>query len=307
MSQIYDLIIIGSGPAGLTAAIYAQRAKLDMLVLEKSGMSGGQILLTYEVDNYPGFQGINGFDLGMKFKEHADYLGVKVEDADIKRILPGDGIWKVSTEDKIYETKAIIVATGASYMKLGVPGEEELLGMGVSYCATCDGAFFKNREVAVAGGGNVAVEDAIFLARYCKKVYLIHRRNELRADRTLQDALFELPNVELVWDSVVENINGTAQVENIITRNVKTDEKRTIPIQGIFVAIGIHPNTTLLEGVVELDAQGYANAGEDGTTGTPGIFVAGDIRGKALRQIVTAVSDGANAANSVQHYLIVHK
>jgi len=307
MSQIYDLIIIGSGPAGLTAAIYAQRAKLDMLVLEKSGMSGGQILLTYEVDNYPGFQGINGFDLGMKFKEHADYLGVKVEDADIKRILPGDGIWKVSTEDKIYETKAIIVATGASYMKLGVPGEEELLGMGVSYCATCDGAFFKNREVAVAGGGNVAVEDAIFLARYCKKVYLIHRRNELRADRTLQDALFELPNVELVWDSVVETINGTAQVENIITRNVKTDEKRTIPIQGIFVAIGIHPNTTLLEGVVELDAQGYANAGEDGTTGTPGIFVAGDIRGKALRQIVTAVSDGANAANSVQHYLIVHK
>ncbi len=306
-----DLIIIGSGPAGLSAAVYAKRAGLDVLVIEKDPVSGGQILITYEVDNYLGLPGINGFDMGMKFREHADKLGAEFAEGTvtaIETINPGSDskapTFKVITDNGEYETKTIILATGASHNKLGIKGEEEFTGKGVSYCATCDGAFFRNKVAVVNGGGDVAVEDAIFLARGCSKVYLVHRRNELRAAKILQDELLSLPNVEVVWDSIVEEVKGDAKVSSITVKNVKTDEKKEIETDALFVAIGIHPLTEAFTGLAEMDETGYIIAGEDGATSTPGIFVAGDSRKKRLRQIVTAVADGANAVTAVQDFLV---
>ena len=262
MSHIYDLIIIGSGPAGLAAAVYAQRAKLDTLVVEKAMVSGGQVLTTYEVDNYPGLPGIGGYDLGIKFREHADRLGARfVED------------------------------------------EEELAGAGVSYCATCDGAFFRNKVTAVIGGGDVAVEDAIFLARMCSKVYLIHRRNELRAAKSLQENLLSLDNVEVIWDTVADSINGDGMVKSLSLTNVKNGQKREVDVQGVFIAVGITPESRAFEGLVDMD-HGYIRAGEDTVTSAPGIFAAGDVRTKPLRQIITAAADGANAITSVERYLV---
>lgn len=305
--DIFDLVIIGSGPAGLSAAIYAERARLKTLVLEKTGMSGGQVLNTYEVDNYPGLQGINGFDMGMKFREHADYLGAKFTDADVLGIVEENGMKKVRTTAGDFLTKTVLIASGASYAKLGVPGENQYGGKGVSYCATCDGAFFRNKTTAVIGGGDVAVEDAIFLARSCEKVYLIHRRNELRAAKVLQEALFEQKNIEVIWDSVAEEIQGKDFVEHLAIKNVKTGEQKLLNVDGVFIAVGLNPNSDYLKDVVNMDDKGYVVAGEDGITNVPGIFVAGDVRTKALRQIVTAVSDGANAITSIQHYMISHK
>lgn len=304
MKSIYDLIIIGSGPAGLSAAIYAQRAKLNTLIIEKNGISGGQVLTTYEVDNYPALPGISGFELGTKMREHADKLEAVFADREVKEIIIEEKVKKVVTEEETYQTKAIILATGASHAKLQVPGEEELMGMGVSYCATCDGAFFKGKTVAVVGGGDVAVEDAIFLSRFCEKVYLIHRRDELRAAKILQENLFALPNIEIIWDSVVGAIEGKEQVEGIQIENKKTKEKSKIELQGVFVAVGIHPNNELLHQLVKVDEAGYALADESCETSVAGLFACGDIRSKSLRQIVTAVSDGANGITSVQKYLI---
>jgi thioredoxin reductase (NADPH) len=219
MGKRYELIIIGSGPAGLAAAIYAQRARLSTLVLEKEYISGGQVVNTYEVDNYPGLPGISGYELGMKFREHADGLGAEFVTAEVKEILDEGAVKKIVTDKKTYEADAVILAMGATHRELGVPGEKDLAGMGVSYCATCDGAFFKGRTVAVVGGGDVAVEDAIFLARGCEKVYLIHRRDELRAAKSLQEKLFACENIEIVWDSVVKEINGEDHVESIRLEN----------------------------------------------------------------------------------------
>ncbi|MBU9739041.1 thioredoxin-disulfide reductase [Diplocloster agilis] len=307
MGHIYDLIIIGSGPAGLSAAIYAQRAKLDTLVVEKNYASGGQVLNTYEVDNYPGLKGINGFDMGTKFREHADELGAVFAEAEVRSLVDEGAVKKVITDQETYEAKAVIIATGARHRKLGVPGEEELSGMGVSYCATCDGAFFRGKTVAVAGGGDVAVEDAIFLARICKKVYVIHRRDELRAANILQQNLFELDNVEMVWDTVVDEIAGEQQVEKLKIHNKKTGEAGELAVDGIFIAVGILPNSDEFEHPVEMDESKYLIAGEEGLTNIPGVFAAGDVRTKMLRQIVTAVSDGANAVTSVQKYLLTLK
>ncbi|KAB1434532.1 thioredoxin-disulfide reductase [Candidatus Galacturonibacter soehngenii] len=301
---MYDLIIIGSGPAGLSAAIYAQRAVLNTLVIEKNVMSGGQILNTYEVDNYPGYKGINGFDLGMKLREHADELGAKFVEADVTSIQVEGVIKKVITNQGTYETKAIIIATGARYRKLDVPGEAQYAGMGVSYCATCDGAFFRNKTTCVVGGGDVAVEDAIFLARMCEKVYVIHRRDEFRAAKSLQDKLFSLDNVEIIWDSTVKQINGEdGKVSAIEIKNVKTQEETTISCDGVFIAVGIIPNSDEFKDLVAMDEQRYLVAEEDCVTNIEGIFAAGDIRTKMLRQIITAASDGANAVTSVQNYL----
>ena len=321
---MYDLIIIGSGPAGLSAAGYAKRAGLDALVMEKSPMSGGQVLTTYEVDNYLGMPGINGYDLGMKFREHADRMGVEfleTEVSGVERIKnrnryeentselvaasnsgAGEGFCIVTDKGE-YRAKTILAATGAVHAKLGVPGEEELAGMGVSYCATCDGAFFRNRVVAVVGGGDVAVEDAIFLARTSQKVYLIHRRDELRAAKVLQERVKNLSNVEILWDTVVDEILGEDQVKKISIRNVVSGEKRELEMDGVFIAVGIHPNTELFENLVECDEKGYIIAGEDGATTEDGIFAAGDVRSKPLRQIVTAVADGANAIAGIQNFL----
>ena len=320
MEQIYDLVILGSGPAGLGASIYAQRAELKTLVIEKEMVSGGQVLTTYEVDNYAGLPGINGFDLGMKFREHADRLGAEFaedfiigiqqagEDGEglLRAAEAGDGgpvLWKLNGENGTYLARTVIIATGARHRKLDVPGEELLMGMGVSYCATCDGAFFKKKTAAVVGGGDVAIEDAIFLARICEKVYLIHRRNELRGAKSLQKKLMEMENVEILWDTVTDSINGENKVESLSLTNKKTGEKRELPVDGVFIAVGISPNTEGLEDLVAMDGGHYILAGEDGKTSRPGIFAAGDVRTKNLRQIVTAVADGANCVTSAERYL----
>lgn len=302
MGGIYDVVIIGSGPAGLAAAIYAERAELNAIVIEKNVVSGGQVLTTYEVDNYPGEKGIGGYDLGMKFREHADSLGAEFVEDEVIRIEADGPVKRVVCAGDTYETKTVIIATGASHRKLGIPGEEELAGMGVSYCATCDGAFFRKKTTAVIGGGDVAIEDAIFLSRLCEKVYLVHRRDELRGAKSLQKKLFSLDNVEIVWDSVPERIQGEDKVESLVVSNVKTGEKRELKLQGVFTAVGITPNSSMFEGTVEME-NGYIKAGEDCASSCPGIFAAGDVRTKALRQIVTAVADGANAITSVERYL----
>ncbi len=301
--MVYDVIIIGSGPAGLAAAIYGKRARLRTLVIEKQPMSGGQILNTYEVDNYPGLPGIGGFELGQKFREHAEKMETEFVTAEVTGIAEEEEIKRVLTDKGEYETKTIILATGANHRKLGVPGEEELCGMGVSYCATCDGAFFRGRTVAVVGGGDVALEDALFLARACKKVYLIHRRNEFRGAKVLQEQVAQAENIEVIWDTVVEEIKGDGQVQALALFDKKKEEKSELPVDGVFIAVGIEPNTAQIEDAVELDEGGYIIAGENTKTSVPGIFAAGDVRTKPLRQVVTAAADGANAITAVENYL----
>lgn len=299
------MIIIGSGPAGLSAAIYAQRARLNTLVIEREYISGGQVVNTYEVDNYPGLPGINGFELGMKFREHADKLGTEFVNAEVTQLELSSKVKKVITEEEVYEAKTIVIATGARHRKLGIPGEEELGGMGVSYCATCDGAFFKDHTVAVVGGGDVAVEDAIFLSRGCEKIYLIHRREELRAVKSLQERLFACNNVEFLWNTEVVKIYGEDHIECIGIRNKKTGEKKTMDIEGIFIAVGTIPNSDLVKGKLQTDEQGYIIAGEDCITNVEGVYAAGDVRKKMMQQIITAAADGANAVNSAQRYLML--
>ena len=306
MSEIYDIAILGAGPAGISAAIYAARAKMNILWLDKQFAQGGQVLNTYEVDNYPGMPGISGMDLGEAMGAHAAKLGIEpvrenvlsVEDAGTEKI--------IRTKKHEYRAKTVILACGASHRRLNIPGEEELSEMGVSYCATCDGAFFKDKTAVVVGGGNMAVEDAIFLSRICKKVYLLHRRDELRADEILQESLSACENVEMIWNSVAVEIQGTECVTGLKIRNVLDDTESVIATDGVFIAVGILPNTEKFKGLVKLDEAGYIIAGEEGITETPGVFAAGDIRTKMLRQVVTAVADGANAVTSAHNYLIRH-
>jgi len=303
MQEIYDVAIIGFGPAGAAAAIYAKRAGLSTIMIEKAAAGGGQVLLTYEVDNYPGLPGINGFDLGMKFIEHVAKWDTEILEATVSNIVTEGKVKRIVTDKDTVNSKTIIIASGATYRKLKVPGEEELFGMGVSYCATCDGAFFRGKTVAVVGGGDVALEDAIFLARECKKVYLIHRRDAFRAVKILQDAVLNTKNIEVVWDSVVTAIGGTEQVEKIEVNNVKTNQAESLAVEGIFIAVGNTPRTAFVD-EVDRDKSGYIVAGEDCATSISGVYAAGDVRTKALRQIVTAVADGANAITSVQAYLL---
>ncbi len=296
---MYDLIIIGAGPAGLSAAVYGKRAGLDLLVIEKNPMGGGQVLTTYEVDNYLGLPGINGFDMGQKFQDHAKAAGAEFITTTVTGLENLGDKKVVHTEKGDYEAKTVILAAGAHHAHLNVPGEEELAGMGVSYCATCDGAFYRGRKVAVVGGGDVAVEDAIFLARFCEKVYLIHRRDELRAAKSLQNRLFELPNVEVLWNRKVKEIRGEDMVENLLLEDSLSGEEETLEVNGVFIAVGIQPDTEAFRDLVECNPAGYVIAGEDCRSSVPGIYVAGDARQKPMRQIITAVADGANAATSV--------
>lgn len=304
---MYDLIIIGSGPAGLSAAVYAKRACLDVVVLEKEPMGGGQMIYTQEVDNYLGLPETNGFDLAQKFEAHAKALKVPFISDEAEQVekveSEGHATWKVTGHSgTVYETKAVLLATGAGHRKLGVPGEEALMGAGVSYCATCDGAFFRNKTVAVVGGGDVALEDALYLAAGCEKVYLIHRRQELRGTQVLQEQVAKEEKITFLPDTVVKEICGEQMVDHLVIANTKTGEEKELPVSGIFIAVGMDPQTDAVASVLDLE-HGYVRAGEDGVTDQPGLFVAGDVRTKKLRQIVTAVADGANSVTSITEYL----
>lgn len=303
MENLYDVIVIGSGPAGLTAGIYGRRAGLSTLVIEENYIQGGQILNTYEVDNYPGLPGIGGMDLADKMKDHMMAQGTDILRARVTGITVEGDVKVVHTPKEEVRGKTVILAAGAVHRKLGVPGEEEFTGRGVSYCATCDGAFFRDKTVAVIGGGDVAVEDAIFLARACKKVYMIHRRDELRAAKSLQEALFHTPQVEMCWNKTVSEIGGEQQVQWITVDSTTGEESVRLDVDGVFVAVGITPDTEFVKDLVQLDKGGYIVAGEDGKTSVPGIYAAGDIRTKPLRQIITAAADGANCITSVEEYL----
>lgn len=301
---MYDLIIIGAGPAGLSAAVYGRRAGLNLIVIEQTPMGGGQVVDTYEVDNYLGMPGINGFDLAQKFHGHAEGLGAVFKSGRVTTVRDGGDIKVVETADgAVYEARTLILAGGAEHAKLGVPGEEKFRGQGVSYCATCDGAFFKKRDVAVVGGGDVAVEDAVYLARMCRKVYLIHRRDSLRAAKILQEKLFACENVDVLWNCTVSKIYGGDLVEGVTLHHKQENVEKELAVEGIFIAVGMHPCTEAFVGVVSCDEKGYLIAGEDCATNIPGVFAAGDIRTKSLRQIVTAVADGACAVTSVERYL----
>ena len=295
-----DTIIIGSGPAGLSASIYIKRANLNVLVIEKDYEGTGQVAESGKVDNYLGIPGISGYELGEKFREHALKAGVNFLEANVINIKKQkDNIIRVELENGEYvEAKTIIYAAGATHRRLNVLGEEKYLGRGVSYCAICDGAFYKNKVVAVIGGGDVALDDAVYLSEIAKKVYLIHRRKEFRGAESTLNLLKEKENVEILINSEVDSILGDDKVTGILLKN-----KREIILDGIFSAIGMTPKTEILKELIDLDEYGYVKADETGKTNLKGFFVAGDVRKKELRQIVTAVSDGANAATSAINYI----
>ncbi len=299
---MYDLIIIGAGPAGLTSAIYATRAGLSTLVLEKT-YAGGQMTTTSEIDNYPGFQNISGFELSMKMADQAKALGAEIRSAEVLSVDFCDGENKIHLKNETLTAKTVILASGASRRKLSVDGEEALLGKGVSYCATCDGGFFKGRDVCIVGGGNTALEDALYLAKICRKVYLIHRRDEFRGFDAFVKAINLTDTIVPVLNSTVEKIGGDEVVSSVTVKNVKTGELSEIETSACFIAVGSLPNTELFKDSVTLTPDGYIAADESTKTNLPGVFAAGDIRKKISYQIVTACSDGAVAAHMAGIYL----
>lgn len=304
MAETYDLVIIGGGPAGLTAYLYAARARLKTLLLEKLS-PGGQVLTIDFIENYPGFpDGIRGWELIEKFVAQVEKLGLERLNAEVNSLTLEDN-WKVITlaNGQSLKTKAVIVATGASPRRLGIPGEQELVGKGVSYCATCDGPFFTDQVVAVVGGGNTAVQEAIFLTKFAKKVYLIHRRDQLRAQKILQERALANEKIEFIWNTVVKEVIGKDYVEAVRLFNRVTEEERLLPVDGLFIFVGLTPQTSFLEGLLELDERGFIVTDAEMRTNVPGIFAAGDVRSKACRQIITAAGDGAVAAYMAEHYI----
>ncbi len=298
-----NLIIAGGGPAGLAAALYACRARIPTLMLEKVS-PGGQVLITDKVDNYPGFpQGIAGYELIDRMLAQARRFGLEEKNGEITAVHPpekkGESVKVELSGGEILEAASLIIATGASHNQLGVPGEEELVGRGVSYCATCDGPFFNNAHVAVVGGGDTAVQEAVFLTKFASKVTLIHRRDELRAIKLLQEQAIDNPKIDFAWDTVVESINGSDKVESLSLLNRKTGEKSTLAVEGVFIFVGIHPNTEFLRGTVDMNQWGFIRTDDEMKTSATSIWAAGDCREKVLLQIVTAVADGAIAAHSV--------
>ena len=298
----YEVIIIGGGPAGLTAGLYASRAGLKSLLVER-GIVGGQIVNATLVENYPGFpQGISGAELGSLMHQQAVKYGLEVVTSEVTGITSQES-YSIGTTDGDFKAVAIIIAAGSEYRKLGIPGEERLVGHGVSYCATCDGFFFRNREVAVVGGGDTAITDALELTRHAKKVYVIHRRDQLRAGQVLQQRAFAQPKLEFIWSTVVEAIMGEKLMSGIKLRNVKTGQSSILKVEGIFVAVGFVPNSQQFSNILELDDTGYIVTDETMATSAPGIFAAGDIRRNSPRQITAAVGDGATAAISASKYI----
>ena len=303
MDRTYQLIIIGGGPAGLSAGLYASRSKLDTLLIEKAGL-GGQILNAEMVENYPGFpQGISGAELGALIAQQATKYGLPTAFAEVQGIEIRGAEKIVGTSEGKYRAKAVIIAGGSEYSKLGVPGEEEFTGRGVSYCAMCDGAFFRDQVVAVVGGGNAALNDALFLTRFATKVIVIHRRDQLRATKILQDRAFANPGIKFLWDTVVESIIGDKLVREIRLRNVKTGKGSSLEVSGIFVAVGLRPNTGYLKGLLTLDEGGFIPVNNQMETEVPGVFAAGDIRAGSIRQVVSAAGDGATAAIVAERFL----
>ncbi|MGN1478262.1 MAG: thioredoxin-disulfide reductase [Acutalibacteraceae bacterium] len=304
MNHIYDVIIVGGGPAGYTAALYASRAGLDTLLIEKFS-AGGQMSLTGVIENFPGFDdGIDGFELGVKMQKCAERFGTKTESAEVLSLKLSDIIKTAETSVGIFSSKAVIIACGAVPKKLGLECEEKLTGRGVHYCAHCDGRFYKDKTVVVVGGGNSAAEDALYLSKLAKKVYLIHRRNTLRADKIYRDRLSELTNIEFIWNSTVSDILSDEKVTGAIIKNNETKKESTVICDGIFISIGRKPATDFLGNTLALDDDGYIIAGETTKTALAGVYAAGDVRTKKLRQIVTAVSDGATAAYFAQEYIL---
>ncbi len=294
-----DILIVGGGTAGLSAAVYAQRAALNVTILEKEKYGFGQIMYSDRVDNYLGLYGVDGFSLGEKFKKHAESLQVPFEYGTAMCIEKRNDIFSTTLKDgKIIQSRSVIYAAGAEHNKMGVDGEERLTGHGVSYCATCDGAFYRNKVTAVFGGGDTAVSDALYLAALCKKVYLIHRRAEFRAAAVLLQKVKNTPNIEIITETTLAEIQGSSCVSKVILTSGKS-----LAVDGVFIAIGMHPQTELLKNWINLDCNGYIIATEDCITNVSGFFVAGDVRTKRLRQVVTAVSDGANAAYSAEVFL----
>ncbi len=299
----YDIVIIGGGPAGLAAGLYAARARRRTVLLEK-GVLGGQIGLTDCVENYPGIDSINGFDLAQAMLKHAESCGLETNYVEVTSLAQEeDGRWRIGTNNGLYLAKATIVTSGAVPNKLGVPGEERLTGRGVSYCANCDAPFFRNQEVAVVGGGDAALDEGLFTTRYATKVYVIHRRDQLRASRILQERAFANPKMEFIWNTVVTEILGDDEVSGVQLLNRLTGQQRVLPVKGLFIFIGLRPNTDYLKGLVPMDEGGHVLVNEWMETERPGLFAAGDVRQNSARQVVTAAGDGATAAIAADHYI----
>ncbi|MCF8074554.1 MAG: thioredoxin-disulfide reductase [Desulfotignum sp.] len=298
----YDLVIIGAGPAGLTAGLYAARARLNVLLLEKA-VPGGQIIVTDWIENYPGFpEGISGFDLAEKMKIQADAFGLKMDTAEVHSMALTPDVKEVVLQDKRIKAKSLIIASGASPKKLGI-GEDRYMGKGISFCATCDAPFFKEKTVVAVGGGDTAVQEAIYLTKFVKKVYLLHRRDELRATKILQERAFANDKIEILWDTVATGVDGFFGIEGVHVKNVKTGEEKTLKADGCFIWVGTLPNTDFLNDAVDTDAYGFIRTDAKMQTSVPGVFAAGDVRDTPLRQVSTAVGDGAIAAVSAEHYL----
>jgi thioredoxin reductase (NADPH) len=298
----HDLVIIGAGPAGLTAGLYAARARLNVLLIEKA-VPGGQIIVTDWIENYPGFpEGISGFDLAEKMKNQAEAFGLKMETAEVHSLNLTPDVKEVVLQEKTIKAKSLIIASGASPKKLGI-GEDRYMGKGISFCATCDAPFFKEKTVVAVGGGNTAVQEAIYLTKFVKKVYLIHRRDELRATKILQERAFANDKIEILWDTVATGVDGFFGIDGVHVKNVKTGEEKTLKADGCFIWVGTTPNTQFLNDSLDTDAYGFIRADARMQTSIPGVFTAGDVRDTPLRQVSTAVGDGAIAAVSAEHYL----
>lgn len=303
VQKVYDVVIVGAGPAGMTAAVYTSRANMSTLLIER-GMPGGQMANTEEIENYPGFATILGPDLANKMYEHALKFGAEFAYGEISEVQDGHPYKKVITADgDEYLAKSVIVATGAEHRLLGVPGEKELSGRGVSYCAVCDGAFFRGKELVVVGGGDSAVEEAVFLTRFASKVTIVHRRDEFRAQKILQKRALENEKIDVIWDTVVKEIRGEGVVQSVLLENRKTGEQREFPTNGVFIYVGMDPLTSCVAKLGITNQAGYIETDDAMRTRVPGIFAAGDVREKTLRQVVTATGDGSIAAQSAQHYV----
>jgi thioredoxin reductase (NADPH) len=303
MTETYDVIIVGAGPSGMAAAVYTGRAKLKTLILEK-GMPGGQILLTDFVENYPGYpEGVVPFELMGSFRKHAEKFGARIETDEVKEIRKEGELWNVAGDKGEYSGRAVIIATGSSYRKLGFPEEAKLTGRGISYCGTCDGAFFKDKEVAVVGGGDHALTEALFLTKFCSSVKIIHRRDTFRGEKIIQERIFANEKIEVLWDSVIQEIKGEDKLESISIKNVKDDTIRELKIDGLFVSVGMDPNSSLAKGLVEMDEIEQIKVSQTMATSQPGIFAAGDVTNACPQQMSTAVGTGVAAALAVDEYL----